>query len=605
MNYLIIAISAYLLNAVSVTIDKILLVKRLPNPALYVFYISAFSLAVLIAAPFTPFPDFKPLVISSFSTILWTLGAYYMFKALKSGEAARVIPIIGTLIPVILLSMSALSGSVDLNEIWAVLILLAGLVFLIYPSLKGKFSKEELILELVSALFFANSYHLLKISYDSSNFLSIFIYSRLILLPLIIIILIIPFLRRWVFAGSTHHPKVSLWSKTGFILFIGQAAGGSSQMLLTFAISLASPAVVNSIQGIQYVFLFILSLLLAKKFPTAFAEKLTKVNIAGKIIGIMFIFFGLWLLSFSTDTNPKAKLGVTFSPRYAEELGLDPDEVFDALVTDLKPGIVRLPVYWDEVEIEKGKYNFSKTESYLNRLEKNNIQAVLVVGFKQPRWPECFQPTWSKTEQEPDFSDSILKLVKEEVTYFKKHQNIKYWQLENEPFLDFGICPRPNYERVHEELELLKSIDSRPVLMTDSGELSTWLPVLKTADIFGTTLYRTVWNPWFGIVEYPWPPAFYTIKAQLTRFLTGSLHKPVIISELQAEPWPDEKKSLGQVPINEQLSLFSTNKFLENVDYARQTKFDEIYLWGIEWWFFMKKNHVSDYWLTAKILFSD
>lgn len=603
MNYLLIAITAYLLNAVSVTIDKILLVKRLPNPALYVFYISLFSLSVLFAAPFTNLPDTNAFWISSFSTILWTIGAYYMFKALKDGDASRVIPIIGTLIPVILLIMSGLSGTVNLNEIWAVLILIAGLVFLILPYLKGKFSGRELLLEFVSALLFANSYFLLKIAYNSSEFLPVFVYSKIILVPGIIIILLVPFLRKWVFGNkSKTHPPVNFWSWTGFLLFIGQAAGGASQMMLTFAISLASPAVINSIQGIQYVFLFILSLLLAKKFPLAFGEKFTKSNIAGKIIGIFFIFIGLWLLSFGAPTQNNPKMGVTFSPRYAEELGLNPEEVFDEIVTDLKPKIVRLPVYWDEVELEKGVYSFDQTEKYLNKLESNGIETVLVVGYKQPRWPECFQPLWSKSEQEPEFSKSILSLVEKEVNTFKKYDSIKYWQLENEPFLDFGICPKPNYNRVAEEFNLIKSLDSRPILMTDSGELSSWIPVLSLTDIFGTTLYRTVWSPWFGIVEYPWPPIFYQLKGQIVKYISGNTDKKIIISELQAEPWPDEKKSLGQIPIAEQQQLFSTKQFIDNVEYGKQTNMDEIYLWGGEWWYFMKKNNVPDYWLLSKAL---
>lgn len=605
MNYLLIAITAYLLNAVSVTIDKVLLVKRLPNPALYVFYISVFSLAVLFLIPFASIPNLNVFAIASFSTILWTLGAFFMFKALKNGEAVRVIPVIGTLIPVILLFMSGVSGSVNINEIWAVSILLLGLIFLIFPYLKGRFSREELLLELVSALFFADSYYLLKLAYNLSNFLSVFVYSRLILVPVILAILLFPYLRKIVLDNHSHHPKTNLWSKTGLMLFIGQAAGGSSQMLLTFAISLANPAVINSIQGIQYVFLFILSLIFAKKFPAAFSDKLTRANLTGKITGIILIFLGLFVLSLSTRSNPDVKLGITFSPRYAAELGLNPEEVFEAILTDLKPRSLRLPVYWDEVEKEKGKYNFSEIDKYLVRLEKNNIETVLVLGFKQPRWPECFQPLWSKSERDPEFSESIINLVKNEVFYFKKYKNVKYWQLENEPFLDFGICPKPDYPRVLEELSQIKAVDPRPVLMTDSGELSTWLPTLNLADIFGTTLYRNVWNPWFGIVQYPWPPVFYKLKAQTLQFITGSLNKSVIISELQSEPWPDEKKGLGQIDISEQQKLFTVNQMAENIEYGKLTGFNEIYLWGVEWWYFMKINHSADYWSLAKMMFNN
>lgn len=603
MNYLLIAITAYLLNAVSVTIDKILLVKRLPNPALYVFYISLFSLAVLLLAPFTPLPNLNAFLIGSFSTLLWTLGAYFMFRALKSGEATRVIPVIGTLIPVILLLMASVSGSINLNEIWAAMILLAGLIFLIFPLLRGKFSREELFLELTSALFFANSYFLLKIAYETSNFLSIFVYSRLILLPIILIIVIFPFLRKKVLTGGPH--KTNLWSKTGGLLFIGQAAGGGSQMMLTFAISLANPAVINSIQGIQYVFIFILSLVLAKKFPEAFNEKITKINLAGKLIGIFLIFLGLWILSFSTYSAKKANLGVTFSPKYATQLGLNPDEVFKAIIEDLKPKVVRLPLYWDDVEKEKGKFDFSQADKYLKKLESEKIEVVLGLGFKQPRWPECFQPEWSKNETKEQFHQSILNLIKNEISYFKKYPLVKYWQLENEPFLHFGICPKPNPQLIKQELELVKSQDSRQVVMTDSGELSTWYSVLKIADVFGTTIYRTVWSPGYGSFKYPWPPSFYNLKAVIVKFFAGSPGKPILVSELQAEPWPEDRKNLMELEISEHIRLFPPKQLAENIEYAAQTGFDPIILWGVEWWYFMKVNNVADYWQIAKMMYSD
>ena len=77
----------------------------------------------------------------------------------------------------------------------------------------------------------------------------------------------------------------------------------------------------------------------------------------------------------------------------------------------LKPQILRLPVYWDEVEKEPGNYDFSQTDKYMEILERRKIETVLVLGFKQPRWPECFQPLWSKSRQDPEFNQSILDLL--------------------------------------------------------------------------------------------------------------------------------------------------------------------------------------------------
>lgn len=604
MNYLIIAIAAYLLNAVAVTIDKILLVKRLPNPALYVFYISAFSLVVLAAAPFTKFPPFNVFFISSAATILWTLGAFFMFRALKTGEAIRVIPVIGTLIPIILLFMSAVSGSINLNEIWAVIFLLLGLIFLVFPYLKGKFSFEEIGQEVISALFFANSYFLLKIAYDAHDFQSVFVYSRLILLPIILIILAFPFLRRLILSGASHKPG-NLFSKTGFMLLVGQGSGGLSQLLLTFAISLANPAVINSIQGIQYVFLFILGLLLSKKYPAAFNDKLNRAHILGKVVGIVLIFFGLWVLSFGTTSESKPQLGITFSAKYARELGLDSNEVFGKILTDLKPEIIRLPVYWDEVEKTPNQFDFSESLWLVQQAQKYNREVILVVGFKQPRWPECFQPEWTKSLNREQFNSELNELVKTEVETFKKFPNIKYWQVENEPFVEFGICPKPNKELLLQEIKTVKDLDSRPVIITDSGELSNWIEAMKTSDIFASTLYRAVWNPFFGTVSYPWPPIFYRIKANIVQFLTNTTNEPIMISELQAEPWIDDGQNIKSTPVSKQMELFPVKQLAKNTQFAQETRLGPVLFWGAEWWYYMKLQGISDYWRNAKIIFAD
>jgi hypothetical protein len=82
-------------------------------------------------------------------------------------------------------------------------------------------------------------------------------------------------------------------------LFIfGSVAGASSELLITFSVSLATPALVNSLQGSQYLFLFIASLFLGKKFPEIFKEKHTHLKTTFKILGILCIALGLYILAF-------------------------------------------------------------------------------------------------------------------------------------------------------------------------------------------------------------------------------------------------------------------------------------------------------------------
>lgn len=290
MSYLPITILAYLLNSIAVTIDKFLLVRRIPNPLTYVFYISVFSLLVLLALPYTLIPKPYTLFLASISTLLWNLGAYLMFKAIQKEQVSRVVPVIGTLIPLLLLIHAAVFGTLTQNQLVAVVVLIIGLVFLT----SGALHLEGVKLEILSAFFFAVSYLVLRQAYLEANFLTVLVYSRFILIPLAVLILLIPNLRKIVL--TSIKPRTIAVQGGGLFLF-GQALGGIQQLLLTFSISLATPALVNSLQGIQYVFLFLFSLILSKKYPAVFEEKWSVLILLSKILGIGLIGIGLYLLS--------------------------------------------------------------------------------------------------------------------------------------------------------------------------------------------------------------------------------------------------------------------------------------------------------------------
>ena len=286
MSYLPFTILAYFLNSIAVTIDKFLLIKSIPNPLTYIFYISVFSLLILLAFPFTLPPSPFTLALASISTILWSLGAYLMFVAIKIGQVSRVVPVIGTLIPLMLLAHAVFFGTISQNQFIAVGILILGLIFLTLSSLH----LADTGWEFLSAFCFAVSYLVLREAYIRENFLTVLVYSRLILIPLGLVILLIPSLRQIILI--TNRPKKGLprteryW---GWLFVVGQALGGIQQLLLTFSISLATPALVNSLQGVQYVFLFLFSM-------WVFKEKYSLLILISKILGIGLIGAGLYLL---------------------------------------------------------------------------------------------------------------------------------------------------------------------------------------------------------------------------------------------------------------------------------------------------------------------
>lgn len=295
MSHLPFTLLAYLFNATAVLIDKFLLVKHIPNPLVFIFYFSLFSLLAFLLVPFVKLPTTPVLLLASVSTLLWTSGAYFMFKALQIGQASRVIPVIGTLIPVILTVEAFYAKEVSTIQITAIVLLILGLVFLTLFDWRGTMKVKEAVFELISAGLFAVSYLVLRQAYLQADFLTVLVWSRFIIIPASLVILLIPRLRQAVF--SSDRPSFSLFSKAGLLFLVAQGAGGLSEILITFSVSLANPALVNSLQGTQYAFLFLFSIILARRFPKIFQEKLSVQTVLSKITGIGFIGAGLYLLA--------------------------------------------------------------------------------------------------------------------------------------------------------------------------------------------------------------------------------------------------------------------------------------------------------------------
>jgi len=297
------------------------------------------------------------------------------------------------------------------------------------------------------------------------------------------------------------------------------------------------------------------------------------------------------------NINKSVGIGATFSLRYAQDIGIDWKDAYVAMLDDLKIKKVRVPIYWDLVETEEGKYNFSDIEWQLDEAQKRNAEVILVVGQKVPRWPECFIPKWA-TDSDQKRKESLIKFVEVVVNHFKGYSAVKYWQVENEPFLDFGICPVKDVNLLDREIATVRNNDnSRKIIMTDSGELSLWVPAAKRADVFGTTMYREVVSSKVGAWEYPIGPNFFKFKRMLIDIFANQNNSIVI--ELQGEPWL-QGWTTG-FPLDQQLVSMNSEKLKDNVQFAKNSGFSDVYLWGVEWYYYLKVSHnYPDVWNTAK-----
>ena len=327
-----------------------------------------------------------------------------------------------------------------------------------------------------------------------------------------------------------------------------------------------------------------------------------------KIYKIIPIFFLLAVAGFSAyffvgrpPVAEKITWGINFSQKHTELLKLDWQKTYLAILDDLKVKNLKLLVSWDWIEGEKDKIYFNDLDWQIKEAESHQAKVILVIGMKTGRWPECHIPDWGKTLNREELQKRVLNHLEAIVLRYKNSDSIWAWQVENEPFFSFGICPKTDKDFLKKEIDLVKSLDGkkRPVIISDSGESSSWLKAAGLADILGITMDRKTHNKFFGVVNYPFPPVFYWRKAQIIKKI---FNKEVFVGELQAEPWG--RVLLYDSPLEEQRETMDLEQFKKNIEYAQKTGFKDFYLWGSEWWYWMKEiQKQPEIWEEAKRLF--
>lgn len=322
----------------------------------------------------------------------------------------------------------------------------------------------------------------------------------------------------------------------------------------------------------------------------------------GLIILVFIFYFAAKSNDQSNQTNP-ITYGVTYSPGYVKALGLDPKKTYQKMFKDLKINKIRLPAYWDEIEPNPEEFDFADLDFYIDEAKRNNTDVLLAIGYKLPRWPECRVPDWLKNASIEKRQAEQIKMIGMVIDYYTKINpklNIKAFQIENEPLLNFGTCDPVNEKFFKEEVAFVRSKTNMPIVITDSGELSSWIVPMQLSDYFGTTMYRVVTNPIIGAMPYPIQPWYYRVKSNLIRKFLAPSNKGTINVELQTEPWAEI--FIADIPINKQLENFSIKDFKNNINFARKTGFSEIYLWGVEWWYWVADHGHPEYLQYAKNL---
>ncbi|UBF27517.1 beta-galactosidase [Kovacikia minuta CCNUW1] len=309
-----------------------------------------------------------------------------------------------------------------------------------------------------------------------------------------------------------------------------------------------------------------------------------------------------------------AYLGTTFSQLQCRYIGLDYRDTFNQ-VCSLGFDRIRLCSYWNEIESIENQFDFSALDWLLEESDRRGIEVVLTVGMKAPRWPEFHFPDWlsarydtsgnpKPVDRNPAIADLTLHFIDRVMTHTRNAPNLKYWQIENEPFthLDITAGRFLSYEFVRREVELARSLalPGQKILLTNALTLPAaqfiedehaFRESVALADAVGINVYSKV--PAGNTPFYVQPLGPYWKKLRTWQQTLSKNGKEGWIAESQAEPW--EPNELVAMKKNEYPS--SSPKQAETlVTSLTDIGYGTVMLWGCEYWYWQKQNGRDSWW---------
>ncbi len=312
MTWLTISLIGYFLLAFSYILDKALLKRRIPRPAVYAFYVALLSFLSMFLFPFGgQWIDWYFFCISIFSGGIFIWGLLFYYYAVKKNEISRVAPLVGSVVQIttFLLAIIFLNKQLATSGVFGIILLIIG-GFLIsfdlplkYKKLiKGvKFSFLSGIMLGLSFSFFDYIYNYLGNNIGGDYiFINGFMWTRFGLFIGGLSLLLIKKYRKNIlnsFLKKDETNKKQRSAKTIFYFSLNKIFGGISSVLINYAILLGGASMVQAVSSVQFVFVLLLASLMMKKYPTIFDEKLYFWDWVQKIGAIFLIIIGVFLIN--------------------------------------------------------------------------------------------------------------------------------------------------------------------------------------------------------------------------------------------------------------------------------------------------------------------
>ncbi|MGH7705349.1 MAG: beta-galactosidase [Candidatus Dormibacteria bacterium] len=314
------------------------------------------------------------------------------------------------------------------------------------------------------------------------------------------------------------------------------------------------------------------------------------------------------------------RIGVSYRPRQAEALGLEPRAVLQRLV-QFPIDLIRIGAYWSRVEPVPGAFDPSELDRSLAAVESAGRSVIMAVGaLKTFGYPEFFVPQHRLAQPfregslvskstNPELAAAACGFVSRVVTRYRDRDCIVAWQVENEAVDPLGVEHSWRLDRdfVAAEVDAVRALDpSRPILM--NGYLTSSIPVrlmqrwrtrgqgdsleaaFQLADIVGLDFYprNAAWSLgdhslYLDGADKPWN----RIPWGRLRSRAEATGRALMVSEGQAEPW--ERQTIPPDPRGQVAYSCPPERLIVNYNLGLgppqgAPAVSAYLLWGLEYW---------------------
>jgi drug/metabolite transporter (DMT)-like permease len=335
-NGVLMAIVAHGLIGISLVWDKVLLKRpQTKNLASYVFWLGFISVFGLCLIPFGyTFPGYAMAGLAFGTGIIHLVANYLYYGALKQGEASETLAMMGGFSPVLtaLIGIPLLAAPLGGKENLAGFVLMVSGGFVMFFSEKISLSQVMgWVLSASAAFGLVNV--LEKVVFNHTNFVSGYVFFTVGTFAGSLLLLVWPPWRRQIFEYSEDaSPRSKAW------YMVNRFMAGVGSFLIFYAVSLDSPAIVESITGIRYVLIFLGAYFITKWRPQWLRENFTGWVLIAKSIATALVVAGLVLLGLSSEenghnANSTTPQATTVAPNQRCRLMRSPNKYFARIVS--------------------------------------------------------------------------------------------------------------------------------------------------------------------------------------------------------------------------------------------------------------------------------